>query len=319
MSERFPDRKDPLVIQAEGLYGALNNAFEDWEKREIPPNGYRANFVYDLSLESIKDIQHNPNFGLRQLGIYDLRAPAKWEVGIGELAHRGYLGITGVSMPLATPGQRLILTNEGRKDDYAAYLRHQDGTYTLLMQSPILDHSYVSELLQSAGIQIPDLDLPPDERTLALSKIANQASEFEIVQSHTYPISPTQEIRFEKETVRKEFSDAPRIPTANKRAQPTHKFTYDTFLRAYFTEIAPDGTPLRSQVVTFTGSDAEVNSPSVELITHSVDPLTGKITSDGTETDEGISKELLGYIELGLLDIFDNEQNGEGTQPGGNY
>lgn len=330
MSEKFTSGSDEERVKAaQALYGAINSAFEDWESHDIPPHGYDALFTYDVSTQAVRDVQTDPNFSLRELGIYDLRAPARWDVGIAAIPSLGRLGLVGVSMPLITPGQRLNFIYESVHDDtYAVYLSDGDRTDPLPnSQHPALvDLSYLEELLARAGIDVPDLNVGPAERTLALAKIANQASIFEIVQRKSLPVHPTQEIVFEKITSRSAPKKTAHLPLGrnllhdprNHPHQPESSTPiHTTTLRAIYTQTDEEGGPLYQQVITFEGSGAMVSSrPLVELYTYQVDELTGDVTKEHASTDEQISAAILGMVESGLFDV---NYGGEDPQAGGDY
>jgi hypothetical protein len=324
MNEHFADNnRDPSVDAARAVYGAINSTFEDWESHDIPPEGYKARFTYDVPTHAIEQLQEANLFSLRELGIHDLRRPARWDVGIGQWPIAGHLGITAVSIPLVTPGQRLLFRHTDHTDGlFDAYLRYQgeQDKDIRLMSSPILNNNYVSELLQSVGIRIPSLNLPPHERTLALSKLADKAVEFEIIQSEALPVHPTQEIVFEKITRKsapKENSPTPvsrRLQGHTSTNRPPKRPTFDTWLRAIYTETDPLGNPRYGQVVTFEGDEARIARPTVELYTYAVDQLTGEVQQQRASTDEAISAELLSYIDSNL---FEAEYGGDDPSQSG--
>ena len=152
MSEQSPHDYDQSRIRAaQRLYGAINSAFEDWESHEIPPQGYDALLSYDVSAQAVHEVQIDPNFSLRQLGIHDLRMPARWEVGIAMQPGLGRIALVGLSMPLKTPGQRLVYTYKSTHDDtFAIYYKDQERTEPLPnSQHPALtDSTYIREMLE---------------------------------------------------------------------------------------------------------------------------------------------------------------------------
>lgn len=310
MTDKFPPLGNESAIEAaKTLYGAINSAFEDWDQREIPPKGYEAIFGFDIPAKLVHKVQTDSVLDLRHLGVDDLRSPARWNVGIKMRSSIGKLGIFGVSMPLANPGQRLVFRHEDTADDYfSAYLKGSDESYTLLHRSSTLDSGYLRDLLSEAGVTVPEFDTSPNQRTLALSQIANKAAVFDIVQRQSLPVHPTQEITFEKITSLTEPKETSRNFTVKKsceasqgQKQPRRK-SYETTLRALYMQRDTKGTPLYSQTVTFEGDNAQVKMPSVQLTTYEVNELTGNISRRTSGTDERISADILGYIEAGLFD-----------------
>jgi hypothetical protein len=305
MSEHFPSGRDQDPRQsAEALFGAINSAFEDWEGREIPPNGYEAQFSFDVSAPLIQKVQDDPDFSLYHLVAHNLRQPARWDVGIAVRPTLGRLGIVGLSMPLTIPGQRLSFRHDTLQDDvFNAYQTYQDrpkDSYRLATT----DTSYIHELLAAVNIEVPNLNVPPTERTLALAQIANQAVVFEITQKKSIPVHPTQEIVLEKITSRSEPKEESQVRASRKMKDPVRgpspkRFSYDTVLRATYTQVDKEGKPLYGQVVSFEGTDSLIAVPTIEIKTYRVHDMTGEVVEDTTE--EVISAKLLDMIGEGLF------------------
>ena len=305
MSERFhSDHNQDPRQSAEALFGAINSAFEDWERREVPPNGYEAQFSFDISEPIVQKIQNDPDFSLYHLVAHNLRGPARWDVGIAMRPALGRLGIVGLSMPLTIAGQRLSFRHDTAQNDvFNAYHTYQDRPKESYHLATV-DTSYVHELLAAAGVEIPNLNVPPAERTLALAKIANKATVFEVTQRKSIPVHPTQEIVLEKITSRSEPKEESRIPASRKMKDPVRgpspkHFSYDTVLRAIYTQSDKNGKPLYGQVVNFEGTNSIISVPTVEIKTYRIHDMTGEIVEDTTK--EVISPELLDMIGEGLF------------------